>query len=257
MKIAKTASLPLDVIRGTFKERQIKMHAIAEEIFGKIVEKPEDLSLSRLQQITQDTLTKTAGDGRKINIKIKDFKVQGACEAKEYFIEKQGTVEGYEILIPSVDGAIKPEHFGVFMHELIHTLYQLLNPKIVALQGSANISKKQYLRATSFYEKTLYTGESFEWFNPITTKIKQAIALRGLEAKDKIKILQDCKHSLISEFLAYWEGERFSCRGAKYGIHSKYTTDYDCVMFEDKIEYLEKEVARLIKKVRKQHKTQK
>ena len=76
-------------------------------------------------------------------------------------------------------------------------------------------------------------------------------------AKDKIKILQDCKHSLISEFLAYWEGERFSCRGAKYGIHSKYTTDYDCVMFEDKIEYLEKEVARLIKKVRKQHKTQK
>ena len=40
MKIAKTASLPLDAIRGTFKERQIKMQTIANEIFEKIVEKP-------------------------------------------------------------------------------------------------------------------------------------------------------------------------------------------------------------------------
>ena len=86
MKIAKTASLPLDAIRGTLKERHVKMRAIADEIFEKIVEKPNNLSLSRLQQITQDTLTKTAGDGRKINVQIKDYVVQGACEGKESFI---------------------------------------------------------------------------------------------------------------------------------------------------------------------------
>ena len=101
MKIAKTASLPLDVIRGTLKERHTKMLAIADEIFEKIVEKPNDLSLNRLQQITQDTLTKTAGDGRKINIQIKDYVTQGAYEGKEYLIEKRGTIEGFEILIPT------------------------------------------------------------------------------------------------------------------------------------------------------------
>ena len=69
-------------------------------------------------------------------------------------------------------------------------------------------------------------------------------------AKEKIKILQDCKHSLISEFLAYWEGEKFSCRGVQHGIESIKIPDYDCIMFEDKIEYLEKEIAKLIKKVR-------
>ena len=91
----------------------------------------------------------------------------------------------------------------------------------------------------------------FDWFNPISTKIKQTIALRGIAPKEKIKVLQECKHSLISEFLAYWEAENYSSRAHKYGIETINNTDYDSVMFEDKIEYLEKEIAKLIKKVRK------
>ena len=254
MKIAKTASLPLDVIRGTSKERHTKMLAIADEIFEKIVEKPNDLSLNRLQQITQDTLTKTAGDGRKINIQIKDYVTQGACEGKEYLIEKRGTIEGFEILIPTENGALKPSHLSVFMHELIHALHQITNHKVMALEGAANISKQQHIRALKFYENTLYTGESFNWFNPISAKIKQTIALRGIDPREKIKILQDCRYSLISEFNAYWEGERFSCKAAKHSINTNYTTDYDCIMFDEKIEYLEKEIAKLIKKVRKNNK---
>ncbi|MBO5386493.1 hypothetical protein J6A64_09285 [bacterium] len=254
MKIAKTASLPLDVIRGTLKERHTKMLAIADEIFEKIVEKPNDLSLNRLQQITQDTLTKTAGDGRKINIQIKDYVTQGACEGKEGYLEKDGIIEGFEILIPTKKGALKPSHLPVFMHELVHALYQLVNPKVLALESTANITRKQIHRATNFYENTLYTGELFDWFNPISTKIKQSIALRGIDDKEKIKILQDCKHSLISEFNAYWEGERFSCKAATHGINTNYTTDYDCIMFDEKIEYLEKEIVKLIKKVRKNNK---
>ena len=251
MKIAKTASLPLDAIRGTFKERQIKMSKIAEEIFNKIIEKPDDLSLARIQEITQDTLTKTAGDGRKINIQIKDYLSQGACEGKEELVENDGIIEGFKIHVPTEKGAIKPSHLSVFMHELVHALYQLTNPKALALEGSANITTRQCNRAKSFYENSLYSCEMFEWFNPISTKIKQEIALRGIDTKEKIKILQDCKHSLISEFLAYWESEKFSCRGVQHGIESIRTPDYDCVMFEDKIEYLEKEIAKLIKKVRK------
>ena len=251
MKIAKTASLPLDAIRGTFKERQIKMQTIANEIFEKIVEKPDDLSLSRLQQITQDTLTKTAGDGRKINIQIKDYTIQGACEGKEGYINNNGIIEGFEIQIPTDNGALKPSHLSVFMHELIHALYHLTNPKTLALEGSAKITSQQSHRASKFYENSLYASEMFDWFNPISTKIKQTIALRGIAPREKIKVLQECKHSLISEFLAYWEGEKYSCRAHKYGIETISNTDYDSVMFEDKIEYLEKEIAKLIKKVRK------
>lgn len=254
MKIAKTASLPLDAIRGTLKERHVKMRAIADEIFEKIVEKPNNLSLSRLQQITQDTLTKTAGDGRKINVQIKDYVVQGACEGKESFIEKDGIIEGFEILVPTEKGALKPSHLSVFMHELIHTLYHLTVPKSLALEGSAKVTKEQYRRAGKFYENSLYTSEMFDWFNSISTKIKQTIALRGIDPKEKIKILQECKHSLTSEFLAYWEAERYSCRAHKHGIKTITSTDYDSVMFDDKIEYLENEIARLIKKVRKNNK---
>ena len=251
MKIAKSASLPLDAIRGTEKERHAKMRKIAEEIFYKIVEKPEDLSLGRVQQITQDTLTKTAGDGRKINIQIKEHTIKGACEGSERYIEKNGIIEGYEIFVPTKDNAIRPSHLSVFMHELIHALYPLMNPKVLALENSAKATPKQYNRVIKFYENSLYSAELFDWFNPYSTKIKQMIALRGIEPKEKIKLLQDCKHSLISEFNAYWEQERFSSKCYRHGIESPFTTDYDCVMFEDKIAYLEKEIARLIKKVRK------
>ena len=69
--------------------------------------------------------------------------------------------------------------------------------------------------------------------------------------RDKIKLLQECKDCLNSEFYAYWEQERFNSRAYKFGIKEPFTTDYDCVMFDEKIEYLEKEIAKLIKKVRK------
>ena len=251
MKIAKTASLPLEVIRGTVKERHEKMHKIVEKIFYNIVEKPEDLSIARIQQITQDTLTKIAGDGRKINITIKDHEIVGACEGLERYIEKDGVIEGFEILVPTQNGAIKPNYFSVFIHELTHAIHQLMNPKTLAIKDSANITKIEEQRVENFYKKTLFTGELFNYFKPISTKIKQMFALRGISDRDKIKILQEYKECLDSEFYAYWEQERFNSRAYKFGIKEPFTTDYDCVMFDEKIEYLEKEIARLIKKVRK------
>jgi hypothetical protein len=254
MKIAKTASLPLEVIRGTVKERHEKMHKIVEKIFYNIVEKPEDLSIARIQQITQDTLTKIAGDGRKINITIKDHEIVGACEGLECYIEKDGVIEGFEIFVPTENGAIKPNYFSVFIHELTHAIHQLTNPKNLALKDSANITKIEKQRAENFYKKTLYTGELFNYFKPISTKIKQSIALRGISDRDKIKILQEFRECLDSEFYAYWEQERFNSRAYKFGIKEPFTTDYDCVMFDEKIEYLEREIARLIKRVRKANK---
>ncbi len=251
MKIAKTASLPLEVIRGTVKERHEKMHKIVEKIFYNIVEKPEDLSIARIQQITQDTLTKIAGDGRKINITIKDHEIVGACEGLERYIENNGIVEGFEIFVPTENGAIKPNYFSVFIHELTHAIHQLTNPKTLAIKDSANITKIEEQRVENFYKKTLFTGELFNYFKPISTKIKQMFALRGISDRDKIKILQEYKECLDSEFYAYWEQERFNSRAYKFGIKEPFTTDYDCVMFDEKIEYLEKEIAKLIKKVRK------
>lgn len=254
MKIAKTASLPLEVIRGTVKERHEKMHKIVEKIFYNIVEKPEDLSIARIQQITQDTLTKIAGDGRKINITIKDHEIVGACEGLERYIEKDGVIEGFEILVPTENGAIKPNYFSVFIHELTHAIHQLTNPKTLAIKDSANITKIEEQRVENFYKKTLFTGELFNYFKPISTKIKQMFALRGISDRDKIKILQEFRECLDSEFYAYWEQERFNSRAYKFGIKEPFTTDYDCVMFDEKIEYLEREIARLIKKVRKANK---
>ena len=251
MKIAKTASFPLEVIRGTVKERHEKMHKITEAVFNKIVENPKDLSIARIQQITQDTLSKIAGDGRRINITIKDHAIKGACEGLERYIENNGIIEGFEILVPTQNGAIKPNYFSVFIHELTHAIHQLMNPKTLAIKDSANITLKEQQRVEKFYNNTLFIGERFDWFNPISAKIKQMIALRGINDRDKIKLLQECKDCLNSEFYAYWEQERFNCRAYKFGIKEPFTTDYDCVMFDEKIEYLEKEIARLIKKVRK------
>ena len=42
----------------------------------------------------------------------------------ERYIEKDGVIEGFEIFVPTENGAIKPNYFSVFIHELTHAIHQ-------------------------------------------------------------------------------------------------------------------------------------
>ena len=250
MKIGKTASLPLKIIGGTVKARQIKMSKITEEIFNKIVEKPQDLSIKRIEQIMQDTLTKTAGDGRKINLIIKELK-ETQYGGIQSVISKNGIINGFEIHIPIKNDAIKEEYFAKFMHELTHLLHQLTDPRTLAKINTGNITKKQATQLEKFYQNSLYKQEIVEWFNPITTKIKQIIATRTLNNKEKINALQESRHRLISELLAYRQEEKYQYLALNHGIKAMEPFEFDNIMLNEKIKYLEKEIFKLIKKVRK------
>lgn len=263
MKIAKSASLPYELIRGTVKERQIKCRALAEEIFYKIIKKPDDLSLTRLQQITEDTLTTFAKDGRKINISVdelgkskhievdKSIANKGIITGIEDVISNKGVATGFRITVPAKNGAIEGKTLQHFMHELSHVLQQLFDPRQISCLDEANLTPEQAKRVAKFYYNNLYDYELFDIFKPITTKIKQKFYLRGIDDTDKIKVLKEYKHRLESEELAYWEEEKFEARAFVAGFKTSQVPEHDNFLYMDKVEYLNKEIARLIKKVGK------
>jgi len=249
MSVAKSARLPLEIIQGSVKDRYKNIQAANEKIFEQIMENPDDLSLKRLQSIAQDVFSPS---NNKINVKIEEL-----TDRREYIrgssdtIEENGAIIGYNIQVRSKNGQLRKDHLPVFMHEVTHVLHHLFEPKILARELSIDkLPKKTQEQVEKYYYRVLHKIHLINFFNPLKARLGFKIITRNLNDQTKLNILKSHRYRLQMEYLANWETEKYEGRLVQRGISYESGEDMDKYMFIEKLEFLDKEIKKLLEKMR-------
>lgn len=244
-----TAMLPLDMIKGTIKQRYSKIQAANDNLFNRLMKEPNEFSLKRVNELMADTFEPECG--RKLNVEVLPLERSDATGMTQTFFEN-GAPAGYKVFVPSnPDGTVKKEHLGHLMHEATHVHQQLFEPKILSRISSLDLTDKEEKRIANFYQDVLNTQHQFEFFNVLSAKIRLKLALRGLDDTEKLKVMGLMKDNLRMEELANYECERYQHKFNMAGIKQTFNGYADEFLFDEKIEFMEHEIAKHIKKMRK------
>lgn len=252
LKIDDTARLPFEMTKGDYQSRCSKIDAANTRLFEKIIENKDDLNLQKLEDLMSDELIISGTNGKlktKPQITIEKLK-NPTISGKQSTIKNNDFITGFKISIPESNGKLKKAYIGAFMHEATHMFELLFEPQILANKAQLDFDENVKKKIENFYFNVLYKIEYFDTFNTILSKIRMNIALKGLSNREKIKVLKEYRNSLMMENFAYMQGEKYEIRAAAKGIKQVENADVFDFQFEKKINFLNKEIAKLIKKER-------
>ena len=253
LNVADTARLPFEVTRGNYQKRTQNIVDANERLFKKIIENEDNLSYKKLEELLTDEFVLTGTKGKiktKPLLKVESMPNLG-IGGVQTTIKETGVVTGYKIKIPGDEKGINKSFIGALMHEATHFFEMLFDPQILANETSLQLPNKDKRKIEKYYHKVLYTPEYFGFFNTLLAKIKLNSVLKNVNDKDKIKVLKELRNSLAMEILACSQGEKYEIRASSHGYKQVESADSDDFLFEDKIEFLNNEIARLINKIRK------
>ena len=244
-----SATLPQSVVKGTIKQRYAKIKLANKDLFNRLMESPENLSLKRAGELLSETFVPDTG--HKLNVQVKALDVEDATGVTQTFFEN-GKPSGYTVMIrANVDGTISKSEIPNLMHEATHVHQLIFEPKIMARIASLDLSPKNEKKVATFFQNVLNTNHLFGFFNAPSAAIRMKFALRGLNADEKLKVMDLMKNNLRMEHLAHMEGERYVHKVRSAGIQPNEVCMVDDFLFEDKIDFMQKEIANHLKKMRK------
>ena len=249
MKIAKCVQLPYETVKGTITQRYHKVIETNEKVFNQIMESSDDLSFSRLQALLQDTFISRSGTP--VDVEVSTLKLSGVGGMHD-FKKSNGDIVGFDIKVPEREGALPLSNLAHFMHEVTHTGQLLYEPKIMfrhaKLDKLPEASKK---RIEKFYDNVLYHQEMDDYFNEFFAQIRLKFAMRKLEDSQKLDALMEMRNFLRMEYYACLEAEKYELKLLNSGVDIVKVATVDEFLFPEKFEFLNKEISKLIKKMRK------
>ena len=249
MKIAKSVQLPYETVKGTLAQRYHKVVETNEKVFNQIMECPDDLSFSRLQALLQDTFVSRTG--RPVDVEVSTLSLPGIGGVHE-FKKCNGDIVGFNIKVPNNEGALPLSNLAHFMHEVTHTGQLLYEPKIMFRHARLdNLPEASKNRIEKFYDNVLYHQEMSDYFNEFFAQIRLKFAMRKLEDSQKLNVLMEMRNFLRMEYYACLEAEKYELKLLNSGVDVVKAATVDEFFFPEKFEFLNEEIYKLIKKMRK------
>ena len=246
---------------GSSKAREKFADSINDNIYTnllKMYEKQDSVTIKELRI----KYNKLVPEQKKININpVKQRFLQGCNGALDFIFNKKNCLSGYHIDLVSKDKKLPIECLPVFMHESVHYLDYLLNPKFIRAEENFKKSKKHkavdYLYE-NFYYSPNYNPDKEMFLKKIFYKIfllkriKKATekTLEELSNKEKIIFLNYIRYSLLLEEHAWTQTAKYADK-----LHAMYQKEYindeaETYLFKDKIKLVEKMMAKIIRKER-------
>lgn len=259
------------VAHGSVAKRTELTEQLVEKIYNGIKDYNKE---SKLEYITKDKfesiIHSKLPENKNIIVRKMNKKDGEMYEAfSGYDFDEYDNVNGHIIEL-----SFKHKHFPlhdtfIFVHEMMHVLDKMLNPKIITRMVNLNNRLYNFPKIGSLTDKynnvynSLY-GDTYEKFsteaekNEILAKhkekIKRLIAKQPI--KEKIDILQNMRYQLWLELHAFTiENKYIEIMGKTKNVDtSELKTKVELYMFEEKIKMIKEIAFKLIKKERIKHK---
>lgn len=187
-----------------------------------------------------------------IKLKVKDNPKRRIAYAQSDITFNDRFITGHEINIPTSNGVLPKDHLGILMHEITHTHNFMCEPKILqrAINFSENTKLLNQLTVSKYYNKFLNTPESWGYFDTRIAKPFLKLATLGMKPEQKLDALQLLRYKVKFEKLGYAEGEKYTRILESKGIKQKKGVRGEDFCFDEKIEFLEDEIKKLLSKMR-------
>ncbi len=201
LKISQTAKLPLEICKGSYKDRISLAKELNSKFFDEINKKFTQKTIS------YDLFEKTLKDSTpaNIDISVQPFDKKGGVTCVGF--DQDQDIAGYLIRIekrPMMDG-LGILDTEVALHETMHYFSSLTNPKHNA-KTLKMITSGTIAKTEKFYRDNLYTRNEF---NKENTQKALSEFLKQLNTEEQIDFLQSSRYRLIEEYNAYDEGYKY------------------------------------------------
>ena len=262
-KLTPSVKLPLDMIRGSFQQRQVKADNLTKLLFENISSKVKDdytiFSYGQLQKHIDDILP--AKNLKIIIQNLSDSSQAGYYGECETLFNANRDIRAISINLSGIENTIRSAYIPVLVHEFQHVSDNIFHPKFLSRLQSLNKKNLMSKKYDDFYDKYYYCDEYIESKRDKKDvlkiiKNKTQKFLRGFAVSDKMDFIQDMRYSLMSELKAYQEEEISAQKLKSKGILMK---DYNfedypkAGLFKEKVKLLEDLAIEYIKKERSKH----
>lgn len=241
--------------RGSALYRSVKSKALSEKLFHEylyLYGNKDSLPLKTITQKFKAFMPEPIYFDIK-KIPIEELDMYGATS--DYYINNEGDLRKYRILLPADGNSLLLENLPNLIHEATHLFDSLLQPK--TLQSYKKIFTNQnHEKIEEFFEHYLYNGDNTLMAkNTKISNIKRQTKkfLRKFSVKEKISILNFYRERMQSELSAY-RLESDCNQKLKRKIKNKNFWSFEDIdnlyHFEDKINLLNKMIYRILLKER-------
>ena len=202
IKIHKTAKLPLDICKGSYKDRISLAKELNCKFFDEINKKFTQKTIS--YDVFEKTLKKSTP--AEINVKVNPYNKKGGTTCL-YLDDIKNCISEHLIYIekrPFMDG-LGILDTGISLHETMHYFTSIANPKHIArmikMFETGTLEKTE-----KFYKEILYTRNKFD---KKTTQQTLSEFLKQFTPEEQIDFLQNSRYRLLEEYHAYDEGYKY------------------------------------------------
>ncbi len=243
-----------DIAKGSVKQRDRAIRTMTDEIFNRSMSSASEkyIYLKDFKKAIKDTLPE--------HKRLIVTGIRGVYDgARNFLYDKNKNIVGQMLNIPKYSEIIRIEDVSTCMHEAVHFLDTLFNPKTIARANKMykkNLFNDKGLK--ELMEKTLYHKEVFdtaEEKKEILADRRKSIErfLEGKPTEDKIDYIQDLRNDMLTEYKAYTNEKRLANKMYDLG-YEIYPSDLknkaDLYMFKDKAEILKQMGIEIIQKER-------
>lgn len=273
-KLDSSVRIPFEIVKGSFKQRQLKANNLTNTLFNNINNSiKDDYSIVTYEQLQKHIKDVLPDKNFKVIVQNLTDEYVGECNGLcEVLYNAKGNIRAISLGLCGIGNTIRSLYLPVFIHEFQHLADDIFHPKYLSRLQSLNKKGLNNTKYEDFYDKYYYCPEFIECksdkkyaLKVIKNKTKKF--LRGLNISDKMDFIQDMRYSLITEIEAYKQERAIAKELQSKGIKIKpyITEDYAKEgLFEEKInllktlamEYITKERSKnagRLNKSKKQH----
>ena len=254
VRVNSSVKFSYEIAKGSVKQRDRAIKTMTDEIFNRSMSSAKEkyIYLKDYKKAIRETLP----ERKRLII----TGIRGVYEgARNFLYDKNKNIIGQMLNIPKYSEIIRIEDVSTCMHEAVHFLDTLFNPKTTARANKMckkNLFEDKGLK--ELVEQNLYHKEIFD-----TVEEKKEILqdrrksvekfLEGRPLEDKIDYIQDLRNDMLTEYKAYSNEKRIANKMYDFG-YEIYPSDLknkaDLYMFKDKAEMLKQLGIEIIQKER-------
>ena len=227
-----------NIAKGSSQQRIDAVGEITDKLCDKIIPRihNDSIKVDDFKSLIKSVLPES-----KV-VKITPVKTtKDYCGESDYIYGKHNEVIGQTIGIPFKRGKIKSTDIPVCIHEFVHVLDTLFNPKYVARTNKMNMHDQynnNYDKCFDilYHHETCKTPKEKE---EVLTNVRKSVihALTGRSKEDKINLIQELRNEMQTEYNAYKAESFYAKKLNKAGVTidkdslKDYSSDY---MFKEK-----------------------
>ena len=241
---------------GSSSDRMKKALILNENLFSKLYESFENtdyVNIRSIEKMYRELLPE------KVYLAIKKLNQneQKGCTGGlvTYFYKNKSS--NYRIAIISKNNKLFIANLPTFMHESMHLLERLFNPKYNKLEEKVieNSLNKEKTRLLSdyYYNNKHYADKLTNKIFLIKTKMATNKAIKNLAPENKILLLHSLRNSIKSEIEAFNETTKYAIKLKENNRQYKnidVNKYYKSYMFEQKLDIINSILKKIIKKER-------